>query len=53
VQGQVGHADHETTSRIYPHVIRRRRAHGAEFDRLVTRAREQVGALGQTGLNVD
>ena len=53
VQDQVGHADHETTSRIYRHVIRRRQGHGPAFDRLVAQPDTGVAQTVDAGLNVD
>jgi hypothetical protein len=41
--GQVGHADSKMTLDVYAHLQQRvKRQHGAAFDRLVRRAREQL-----------
>ena len=43
VMGQVGHADSKMTLDVYAQVQQRvKRQHGAAFDRLVRRAREQL-----------
>ena len=43
VMGQVGHADSKMTLDVYAHLQQRvKRQHGAAFDRLVRRAREQL-----------
>jgi integrase len=46
VMGQVGHADSKMTLDVYAQLEQRvDRSHGTSFDRLVSKAREQVAAL--------
>jgi hypothetical protein len=52
VMEQVGHDDHDTTNRIYRHIIRQRQEHGAAFDALVAETRKRFGAPAERGLNV-
>ena len=48
VMGQVGHADSTMTMDVYAQLQQRvERRHGASFDRLVRRAREQLAASAQ------
>jgi integrase len=46
VMGQVGHADSKVTLDVYAQLQQRvKRQHGTAFDRLVRRAREQLGGM--------